>query len=797
MAVGACHAMDREKEHILPARRRPDALTTQLRLLAGDPALAAMVLAAVLVCGWFALPGLDHWSQLAAMWPIEVCTDLVVTIGAWRVARWPGLNRAQRRFWFLLGGATLVFAVGDTGQSVRTLTNLTPDKLDGGAMQSTCLGIGLVLLIATMLLYPSPERSPADRLRFWLDSATVLIAGGVIAWYFGVRAAHEHGALLNTVANAAIFVVVAFAAVRVAISGIAPCTSLAASPMIACGAMQGLPALLAPAHAVETLTPGGLVVRLVPSFLVMLGPRIQEVQARHDPTVFVPRSAQPYRLLPYVAVALTFGMLLVILPGRIGTAMWGVVVGAVLITGVVVTRQLLMFRDNWALIGRLDSALLDLRGHQEQLREQATHDRLTGLLNRAAFVDNLSAALAGTHDPDGLYVLLVDLDDFKTVNDTLGHAAGDALLVAVAGQLLATLPAGGIVARLGGDEFAVLLRDGDGAAVAGRMLTAIRQPLRITAHTLTVGVSIGIATARVGDTVDDLMRNADIAMYAAKDDGKSGYRLYTPHMTARLLETARLGGRLREAIGADQFVVHYQPLVALGSREIVGVEALIRWQHPEEGLIPPGRFVPIAEQTGLIVPLGRWVLWQACRQAVAWRTLYPAAASLVMSVNVAGRQLREPAFVGEVATVLAETGLPPDRLTIEVTETAVLADGPAMQTLHDLRALGVGLALDDFGTAASSLGLLLTCPVSTLKLDRSFVDGVVTSARQSAVATAVLSISRALDLNAVAEGVETEEQAEFLAGLGYSVAQGFLLGAPQPAETVARIWADNAAAMFR
>jgi diguanylate cyclase (GGDEF)-like protein len=790
--------MDREREHILPARRRPDALSTQLRLLVADPVLWAMVLMMVLVCGWAVFPGMSHRPQLAAMWPIEVGTDLAVTIGAWRVARWPHLNTVQRRFWRLLGMSTLIFAVGDTAQSVQTLRDLTPDKLDGGAVQSTCLALGLILLIGTMLLYPSPERTWSEKVRFWLDSATVLIAGGVIAWYFGVRAAHQHGALINTVANAAIFVVAASAAVRIAISGIAPCTRLAATPMICAGAWQGLPALLAPAHAVETVTPGALVFRLAPSFLMMLGPRVQEVQARHDRSVFDPRSPQPYRLLPYVAVALTFGMLLVILPGRIGPAMWGVVVGAVLITGVVVTRQLLMFRENWALIGRLDRALLELRGHQRQLRDQATTDRLTGLLNRAAFVDGLAAALAGTHDPDGLCVLLVDLDDFKTVNDTLGHAAGDALLVAVARELLETLPPGGIVARLGGDEFAVLLTEGDGEAVAARMLAAIRRPLRITAHTLTVAVSIGIAPARIGDTVDDLMRNADIAMYAVKDDGKSGYRLYTPHMTARLLETARLGVRLREAIGADQFVVHYQPVVALRTRQLVGLEALIRWQHPEEGLIPPGRFVPIAEQTGLIVPLGRWVMWQACRQAVAWRRLYPGAESLVMSVNVAGRQLREPTFVGEVATALAETGLPPDRLTIEVTETAVLADGPAMQTLHDLRTLGVGLALDDFGTAASSLGLLLTCPVSTLKLDRSFVDGVVTSARQSAVATAVLSISRALDLNAVAEGVETEEQAEFLAGLGYSVAQGFLLGPPQPAQSVEQIWAgvDVAQAMF-
>jgi len=278
-----------------------------------------------------------------------------------------------------------------------------------------------------------------------------------------------------------------------------------------------------------------------------------------------------------------------------------------------------------------------------------------------------------------------------------------------------------------------------------------------------------------------VLRNADIAMYAAKNAGKGGFQRYEPDMAARIRETAELGARLRDAVGTDQFFLAYQPIVDLETGGVVGAEALVRWRpHRSAGrdVVPPADFVPVAEQTGLIVPLGRWILGEACAELTRWRRAAPAADALVMSINVSGRQLREPGFVDEVAAVLATTGVPADRLVLEVTETAVLDDGGVTDALHGLRRLGVGLALDDFGTAASSLGLLLTCPVSVLKLDRSFVDRLATDSRQRAVATAVIQMARALDLGAVAEGVERPEQADLLRAIGYRRAQGFLYAAP-------------------
>jgi EAL domain-containing protein (putative c-di-GMP-specific phosphodiesterase class I) len=267
-------------------------------------------------------------------------------------------------------------------------------------------------------------------------------------------------------------------------------------------------------------------------------------------------------------------------------------------------------------------------------------------------------------------------------------------------------------------------------------------------------------------------------------------------MSARILQDAMLTAQMSDSIGTDRFHLHYQPIVRIADGTIVGVEALVRWLHPQQGPIPPDVFIPVAERSGLIVHLGRWVLRAACTQVASWRLDYPAARMLVLNVNVAGRQLQQAGFADEVAGVLAETGLPAGQLTIEVTETAALQDGRTETTLAELRRLGVGLALDDFGTAASSLGLLLTTPVSTLKLDRSFVGEVTTAARQAAVATAVIQISRALDLTAVAEGVETVEQADALARMGYTYAQGFLFSRPLPAEALARIWAEAPTAVL-
>jgi diguanylate cyclase len=777
--------------HRAPEHRR----AAELGQLVRDPVLAAVAVFTVASCTWY-LTGLgSHTLQIAMLWPLEVVGDIALSALAFQVGSNAKLTGPKRRYWYVLGVTGLLFACGDMVQTIITLRDPVPENAKGGAVQSLFLSAGLGLVVCSMLWYPD-ESGGRERLRFWLDSTAVLIAGGVLAWCSVTLLASSGRNPGPTVVAAAVLLLVAFASTRVAYSGLVPMTRASALPMILAALLQGLPTLLGPwlGSATEGTGHSALALRLLPSLLVVFGPRIQYVQVTFDQIRTIQRSERQYRLLPYAAIALTFGILLAILPRDLGSRVWGVVIGAVLITAVVVTRQLLMFHDNANLIGRLDLALCDLRDHESRLREQATHDGLTGLWNRTAFVDVVTEALAG--DGSGsTWLLLVDLDDFKAVNDTLGHAAGDELLCTVASRLAGAVREGDVVARLGGDEFAVLCRCGvsgaEGEAMARRVLAEATQPVRLAGHHLmTVRASIGVAEVVPGGDLEELMRNADVAMYAAKEDGKNGYRMYTPNMSARILEAAKVAVRLREAIDERQFHLVYQPIVSLVDGQVVGVEALIRWRRPDGESVSPLDFIPVAEHTGLIVPLGRWILGEACRQAVRWRERYPAAAAAVMNVNVSGRQLQEHGFAAEVAAVLAETGLPPALLTIEVTESAALQEDSIQRALRDLHGLGVGLALDDFGTAASSLGLLLTCPMTMLKLDRSFVDGVTTpSSRQSAVATAVIQISRALDLGAIAEGIETPEQAGYLRDLGYTLAQGYYFYRPEPGEVIAQAWA--------
>jgi diguanylate cyclase (GGDEF)-like protein len=480
-------------------------------------------------------------------------------------------------------------------------------------------------------------------------------------------------------------------------------------------------------------------------------------------------------------------VLIISLPSDAGIQIWGIAAGTVGTMSLVVARQLLAFRE--------------LREHEGRLVEQASHDALTRLLNRAGLAESGALALAGGAPTRSVALLMIDLDDFKTINDTLGHPAGDALLVAVATRLRGAVPPGDVVARLGGDEFAVLLHRVGGPAdvdsVARRILDDVCTPVVVGEQTLLVRASIGAAVAEPGDDLDSLLRNADIALYEGKDRGKGTVVRYAPEMRARLIETAELGAKLRDGIGAGEMRLVYQPIVQMDDGRVVGTEALVRWFRPDGAMVSPGEFIPVAERTGLVVPLGRWVLQEACRQATAWLRLYGDAAPASMNVNVAGRQLQEPGFVDEVAAALAAADLPAGRLTIEVTETATLAGKEVLTTLHELRALGVRLALDDFGTAASSLGLLLTCPVTSLKLDRSFVESITTVNRQVAVATAVVQIAQALDLDVVAEGIETPEQAALLRRLGYRRAQGFLYHRPQPPNELSKLWAEREASQVR
>ena len=429
-------------------------------------------------------------------------------------------------------------------------------------------------------------------------------------------------------------------------------------------------------------------------------------------------------------------------------------------------------------LARMSGFVAQVQTQAEQLEVLAMHDELTGLANRRLFEQRVRAALLAG-EPQ---VVMLDLTGFKAVNDRLGHAVGDRVLIAVAGRLGSGLGPGALVARMGGDEFAVLApaaSDADGDAMVARICAALRVPIQVGEHKLLIGAGVGIAGTDGTDDPMELLRRADVAMYAAKASG-GRQRRYTPCLDAEAGAEARLGAEMRAALDTGQFRLVYQPIVALPDAHLVAVEALIRWHHPDHGLINPTDFIPVAEQNGFIVELGAWILRTACAQAVTWKHTHGDHAPGRMGVNVSARQLAEPGFADLVAHTLATTGLPAHHLVVEVTETAVFGGGQTVQTVKDLRQLGVWIALDDFGTGHSSLGLLQTVPVDTIKVDKTFVDTITRAGRHAVIATALIQVADGLGLTAVAEGVETAEQATELHRLGYRYAQGYHFGKPVP-----------------
>jgi diguanylate cyclase (GGDEF)-like protein/PAS domain S-box-containing protein len=435
---------------------------------------------------------------------------------------------------------------------------------------------------------------------------------------------------------------------------------------------------------------------------------------------------------------------------------------------------------------------------EESLRYQALHDPLTGLPNRLLFMDRLEHALSlASRQTRLIMVLFVDLDDFKVVNDSLGHEAGDTLLVAVAKRLGACLRPEDTVARFGGDEFAVLLEDitvtSDADRAAERIVEGLRKPFVIEGREISISPSIGIVSATSShDRPKDLLRKADIAMYVAKGKGKARYEVFDSTMNVRALERLELENDLRRAIERGELRVHYQPKVLVGTGKIVGTEALVRWEHPERGLLPPVAFIPIAEETDLIVPLGRWVLTEACRQTREWQELYPSDSPWVVCVNLSGRQLRHPELVKDVGRALQETGLEPENLDLEITESVLIEDQLSnLTTLRELKRLGVKLIIDDFGTDYSSLSYLKRLPADFLKIDRSFIGGLGEDPKDEGIVSAVIDLARVLGLEEIAEGVETTEQAAYLRELGCRFAQGYLFSKPLPAEEIGALLATG------
>ncbi|HEV7887437.1 MAG TPA: EAL domain-containing protein [Acidimicrobiales bacterium] len=432
---------------------------------------------------------------------------------------------------------------------------------------------------------------------------------------------------------------------------------------------------------------------------------------------------------------------------------------------------------------------------EEALVSQAVTDQLTKLPNRALLVDRLSRSLARIQPGKSVAVLFIDVDQFKVVNDSLGHSAGDAVLRAVASRLRRVTGPTDSIARFGGDSFVLVregLKDYEASALAQQVLDAFDRPTLVDGRELRIAVSIGIALADDPATsAESLLRDADGAMYRAKEKGRGRAELFDDAMHRRAMARLELEGELRNAIDEGQLRLHYQPVIDLEANRITGVEALVRWEHPERGIIPPLDFIPVAEETGLIIPLGLWVLRTACTQSAEWSKRGGAAADLVMAVNLSGRQLGRADLVETVAAILAETGLDPTRLCLEITESILMEEraGAALKRLH---ALGVHMAVDDFGTGYSSLLYLRRFPVDTLKLDRFFVSGLGRNDEDTTIVRAIIDLAHALGLKALAEGVERPEQRQILRDMGCDMGQGFLWSRALPAEEMGRMLAGAA-----
>jgi diguanylate cyclase (GGDEF)-like protein/PAS domain S-box-containing protein len=446
-----------------------------------------------------------------------------------------------------------------------------------------------------------------------------------------------------------------------------------------------------------------------------------------------------------------------------------------------------------------------MAGSQTDITEGKTADPLTRIPNRLYFIDRLQSAIEAARQSNIPFaVLFIDLDLFKLVNDSMGHAAGDEVLIDVTGRLRASIRTTpqkrsseqSVVARIGGDEFAILLNqvqhDGDASIVATRILERLNEPFYIEGRRLFVSASIGIALDSCGATPEDLLRNADTAMYHAKAKGKARFEYFNDGLRERVITRFETESGLRKAVAEQQLVVYYQPIVSLIDSRIRGFEALVRWNHPERGLVPPGEFIPIAEESDIILHLGRWVLGEACRQTAEWQSIFAPVPPLSVSVNVSSRQLADPRFAEDVESALNDSGLDPEALALEITESSIMGNAEqTLATLNRLKAMNVRLEIDDFGTGYSSLSYLQRLPFDALKIDRSFILEMGAGNGSFDIVRAIVQLARSLKLDLIAEGVETADQLGQLSDLGCDLCQGYLISKPVPSEAAQLLFREG------
>ena len=826
-----------------------------------------------------------------AFMPLNLTVLALFALAARQGVLDPGVRRALR---LLAVGAGMVF----TGNAISagyvvTLRNSPPVSWADLFYLSDSL-----LTLAALLSFPLARRTRLERRKFLLDAAMVLVGGGVAIWYFSVRptAASEHSSVVVTLlafayplASLLVLLGVTTVLLRRPIDGNRLAFGLLVTG-ISIGVVADLTFNLVQLEAGSRSASWADGVFLICYItLIYSGELYRRRPVARQVAAPVPFTRfQPLSPLPYLAVGTTYLLLLYVALRPWSDPVSGLAVGALLVTGLVVLRQLLTVRENLRLlaehsarqnearfrslvqhssdviiVARADGAVRfvspsasrvfgydpsemlrhslsellhpddreraatffrsaahapgvsgpvewrfrqtdgswlhaeilatnllrdptvkgvvlntrdvsERRRLEEQLTHQAFHDPLTGLANRALFRDRVSHALAlAQRRGSAVTVLYLDLDDFKNVNDSLGHAEGDRLLIAAAERFLACARTADTVARLGGDEFAILVEGGDaGEGLPDRLSAAMSHPFSLSGNQLRVTASIGVATAGAGDTADDLLRNADMAMYAAKRHGKGHAETYESRMYADIRERLDLEAALRLAIEGQELTLFYQPIVNLKSGGIYGVEALLRWEHPRFGRLLPQHFVPLAEETGLIVQLGAWVLAEACRQIQVWRTAYPEL-GLAVSVNISGRQLQGAGLTDALRQTLTSSGVEPTSVVLEITESVLMQQTDAvLERLQQLKALNVRLAIDDFGTGYSSLSYLQRFPIDILKIAKPFVEEVGQGADRSALARAIVGLGDTLKLQTIAEGIERAEQQAALIALGCTLGQG-------------------------
>ncbi len=903
----------------LTPSQRVGAIVPNTRISKWDSGLFAVLVAyTIFISAWFvsASPLLSVWRVFAGTAPI---TSLVVAqIYATRAVLTREMDRGTRAFWLT---ATIALFAQVVMWSIAFIASERVQPEFAALLRTGVQVATLPLLLFGLLRFPVAPRSSVDKSRFWLDVATVIVGGLLVTWYDLRTPTNAPASLLaRTLLHAS---VIGDLVLLLTVSVLWRRTvAIIASNVFLLLSLAMLMQFLVDVGAIISARSGSGAWEWIRATLPITAclwaasARLQRntLHSRLYHRTAQLRASQGTTLIPYVAVLPGVALLLKAANEQHIQPLGGMVIGAVVLTGLAFARQMVSNRENvrilaeskakesearfralvqhssdvitivdsdstiryvspavasvfgyesrqivgtrladlvhpdevlgalqflneialtrsthgegsarsttltrewrlrhangnWLTVDSVGTNLLEepmvqgivlntrdvteRRVIEEQYMHQAFHDPLTDLANRTLFLYQVGHALArGVRHVHPVTVLFLDLDNFKTVNDSLGHAAGDHLLIDAARRLAALVRDSDLIARLGGDEFAVLVEDASSEQevllMAERIATALANPFVLHGKEVFVSASIGIARTTVGETADDLVRNADVAMYTAKTRGKGCYVLFEPQMHSAALERLDTEADLRRAIDRQEFYLEFQPIVMIETGEVTGAEALLRWKRRDKGNVPPSIFIPIAEETGLILPIGRWVLMEACRTARQWE--YDRGTPLRVTVNLSGRQIQDESIVDDVCDVLRQTGFSARHLVLEITESILMQHTDvSLRRLQMLKELGVSLAIDDFGTGYSSLSYLQRYPIDILKIDKAFVDTLDKGGDGPVLASAIVALGETLRLDTVAEGIETEAQRGHLLELGCELGQGFLFAPALPAEDFSRL----------